>query len=308
MAAVRDRPRAPALDGPTIVDVVAGRQVRTEFQPIVDLESGRVVGYEALSRGPAGPFERPDALFAAARTAGLLAELDEVCRAVAVTSAIRAGIFAPLTLFVNVEPEVLGLTSTDTLLRIAAAAPQELHLVLEITERALATRPAELLATVRSLRAAGWRIALDDVGADNMSLAFMALLRPDIIKLDLQLVQRRPGPGVAEIMHAVNAHAERTGCLVLAEGIETTEHLQMARALGARLGQGWFFGRPVPSPRPDTVGPWVSAWAPAAAGSVPPAGRHPVLLPSAEPGAASHGQAAADRGQQAPGTAGRLGR
>ena len=77
-----------------------------------------------------------------------------------------------------------------------------------------------------------------------MSLAFMPLLRPDVIKLDLRLVQQRPGPAVAEIMNAVNGYAERTGALILAEGIEDEAHLAMASALGASLGQGWHFGRP----------------------------------------------------------------
>ena len=60
---------------------------------------------------------------------------------------------------------------------------------------------------------------------------FMPLLRPDVVKLDLRLVQERPGPAVAEIMNAVNAYAERSGALVLAEGIEDDGHLRTARAL-----------------------------------------------------------------------------
>src|SRR3978361_2267762 len=117
---------------------------------------------------------------------------------------------------------------------------------MEITERALAARPAELLRAVERARERGWRIALDDVGADSMSLSFMPLLRPDVVKLDLSLVQERPGPAIAQIMNAVNAYAEESGALVLAEGIEDERHLRMARGLGATLGQGWFFGRPGP--------------------------------------------------------------
>ena len=75
-------------------------------------------------------------------------------------------------------------------------------------------------------------------------------------------MQERPGPAIAEIMNAVNAHAERTGAVVLAEGIETDEHLAMARALGATLGQGWLFGRPGPGAAPGLV-----------AGELRPAGR-----------------------------------
>lgn len=227
-----------------IEQVLEHEQVHSVLQPIVDLDTGAVVAYEALARGPQGPLQRPDQLFAAARTAGRLAELDELCRRTALRQAIAAGVLAPLALFVNVEPEVLDTAPLDELLAIADTAPGELHVVLEITERAIAARPAELLATVQRLRAAGWRIALDDVGADDLSLAFMPLLRPDIVKLDLRLVQERPGPAVAEIMNAVNAYAERTGAVLLAEGIEDESHLAVARALGARLGQGWMFGRP----------------------------------------------------------------
>ncbi len=225
-------------------DILEQRLVRSVFQPIVDLDSGAVLAYEALSRGPAGSLESPDALFAAARTTGRLTELDELCRRTALTSAISAGIYAPLTLFVNIEPSVLDSARLGELVELARNAPGNLQMVLEITERAIAARPAELLATVSRLRAAGWRIALDDVGADDMSLAFMTLLRPDVVKLDLFLVQKRPGPAVAEIMNAVNAYAERSGAILLAEGIEDEKHREMARALGARLGQGWMFGRP----------------------------------------------------------------
>jgi diguanylate cyclase (GGDEF)-like protein/PAS domain S-box-containing protein len=227
-----------------IADVIASGQVRTVFQPIVDLDAGQVVAYEALSRGPEGALERPDLLFAAARENDLLGELDALCRASALRNAIGLNWPSELALFVNVEPQVLDVEPLDTLIELAAAAPGGLQVVLEITERAISARPAELLSCVRKLRHAGWRIALDDVGADDMSLAFMPLLQPDIVKLDLKLVQDRPGPAVAQIMNAVNAYAHRTGALLLAEGIEDERHLDIARALGARLGQGWMFGRP----------------------------------------------------------------
>ncbi|MGY1723653.1 EAL domain-containing protein [Blastococcus sp. SYSU DS0533] len=225
--------------------------VRSVFQPIVELDTGAVVAYEALARGPEGPLQRPDLLFAAAREAGALAELDAACRVAAFSGAARRGLPAPLALFVNVEPEVLDTAPLDELLAIAAEAPGGLRVVLEITERALATRPAELLRTVARVRELGWGVALDDVGADAMSLAFMPILRPDVVKLDLRLVQERPGPAIAEIMNAVNAYAQATGAAVLAEGIENDGHLAMARALGATLGQGWLFGRPAPEPSCD---------------------------------------------------------
>ncbi|MCW2581632.1 MAG: hypothetical protein JWQ53_422, partial [Klenkia sp.] len=215
-----------------IRDVLTASTVSSVFQPIVDLDSGRVVAYEALARGPQGPLHTPDALFAAARAAGVLAELDAACRTAAFRGAVEQGLLAPLTVFVNVEPEVLDRAPLADLLAIAQAAPSQLRGVVEITERALATRPADLLQTVQRIREIGWGLALDDVGADSMSLAFMPLLRPDVVKLDLRLVQERPGPEIAEIMNAVNAYAERSGALILAEGIETERHLLTARALG----------------------------------------------------------------------------
>ncbi|WP_249523453.1 EAL domain-containing protein [Modestobacter marinus] len=230
--------------------VIADRAVRSVFQPIVELDSGRVVAYEALARGPQGPLEAPDALFAAARAEGCLTELDQACRAAALRGAVARGLLAPSTVFVNVEPEVLDDTPVAGLFDPEVPVPGDLRVVLEITERALAARPAELLRTVARVREFGWAIALDDVGAESLSLAFMPLLRPDVVKLDLRLVQGRPGPAIAEIMNAVNAYAESTGALVLAEGIETGPHLAMARGLGATLGQGWLFGRPGPGAAP----------------------------------------------------------
>jgi PAS domain S-box-containing protein len=231
-------------------DVLRNGTLTSLFQPIVELDTGRVVAYEALVRGPDGPLRSPEALFDAARAAGCLAELDQACRAAALRGALDAGLVAPLTVFVNVEPEVLDEEPLAELFDRAGALPGNLRVVLEITERALAARPAELLRTVERVRGFGWAIALDDVGADSASLAFMPLLRPDVIKLDLSLVQARPGPAIAEIMNAVNAHAEATGAVVLAEGIEDGRHLGMASALGASLGQGWLFGRPGPGAAP----------------------------------------------------------
>ncbi|PWW24484.1 PAS domain S-box-containing protein/diguanylate cyclase (GGDEF)-like protein [Geodermatophilus normandii] len=233
---------------PVLAEALRG--VRSVFQPIVEMDTGRVVAYEALARGPVGPLERPDALFAAARGAGRLAELDEACRAAAFRGAVDAGLVAPLTVFVNVEPEVLDTAPLADLVAIAENAPGAVRVVMEITERAIAARPAELLRTVERVRELGWAIAVDDVGAESMSLAFLPLLCPDVVKLDLRLVQERPGPAIAEIMNAVNAYAERSGAVVLAEGIETGQHLAYARGLGATLGQGWLFGRPGPGADP----------------------------------------------------------
>jgi hypothetical protein len=112
-----------------------------------------------------------------------------------------------------------------------------------------------MLARIDALRELGVGIALDDVGSDRRSLALMPFVAPEVIKLDLRLVQENPSPDIAAIVHAVNAEAERSGALLLAEGIETEEQLAVARALGARYGQGWLFGRPAPLPATTPVTP-----------------------------------------------------
>jgi EAL domain-containing protein (putative c-di-GMP-specific phosphodiesterase class I) len=224
---------------------LSGPGVRTLFQPVVRLDNGDVVAYEALVRGPVGTsLERPERLFAAARREDLLAELDWACRAAAWRAVESANLPRGRTVLVNVEPETLGRGTPPWAEDLMTKAGSHLRLFVELTERALALRPAELLAAVERLRARGWGIALDDVGADPHSLALMPFLRPDVIKLDLRLVQANPSPAIAGIVSAVNAESERSGAVVLAEGIEHEEHLTMARSLGATLGQGWHFGRP----------------------------------------------------------------
>ena len=225
---------------------LASGGIRAEYQPIVDVETGAVVAYEALARGPRGSdVERPDLLFGAARAARRLDEVDWACRAAAVGGALEAGL--EQTLFVNVEPESLGAPVPGELEHLWRRAG-DLRLVVEVTERALTARPDAMFAALAAVRERGWGIAIDDVGADIRSLALMPLLRPDVIKLDLRLVQEQPSAEIAAIVNAVNAEAERSGALVLAAGIEDERHLATARAMGARLAQGWHFGRPAALP------------------------------------------------------------
>lgn len=219
--------------------------IRSVYQPLIDLTTGARIGYEALARGPeSSQLESPAALFESARIAGVRAELEWACQRAALQGAVDHGLAAGRSLFVNFEPDLAGGRMPPDLERLLAKALDSFPVFVELTERALIDRPSELLAVVRALRARGVGIALDDVGADPRSLALMPFLAPDVIKLDLRLVQDNPSPQVAEIVHAVAAEAERTGALVLAEGIETEAHHQTALALGARYGQGWLFGRP----------------------------------------------------------------
>jgi EAL domain-containing protein (putative c-di-GMP-specific phosphodiesterase class I) len=221
--------------------------VRSVYQPITHLDSGALVGYEALARGPAGSaLERPDQLFAAAHATGRTLELEWACRAAALKGALAGGLQHPLSLFVNVEPSSVDATIPAKLVRLIELASARFGIVIELTERGLTTRPGEVLGSLRGLRELGCAIALDDVGADPRSLALMPFVRPEVIKLDMRLVQSRMTPALADVVNAVGAEAERDAVHVLAEGIETPAHADVARALGATLGQGWLLGRPAP--------------------------------------------------------------
>jgi diguanylate cyclase (GGDEF)-like protein/PAS domain S-box-containing protein len=234
---------------PELARILSTRSLTAVFQPIVEIESGRVVAYEALTRGPEGSeLQRPDRLFAAATAAGCVPELDWLCRAVAVSAALEAGLARCASLFLNCEPTAIGTPCPPAHAALWDRAMAELDLVLEITERAVTERPADLYRVVEAHRQAGRGIALDDLGADVRSLALLPLIEPDVIKLDLRLVQDRPSVDQAAIVSAVAAERERTGAAILAEGIENEDHLAVARSLGATLGQGWHWGRPGPLP------------------------------------------------------------
>jgi len=236
---------------PALQDALRSGGVRAVYQPLVHLDTGQILGYEALGRGPEGSsLESPVELLAEARAAGLLAEVDWAMRTAAFRGALEAGLGNSCTLFVNVEPDVAVGSPPDhrnLLDRVGA----ELRVVLEVTERSVISRPAELLRLVDWARDQGWGIALDDVGSNPLCLALMPFLEPDVIKLDLRVVQGRPTAEVGLIVSAVMAESERSGATVVAEGIETEEHLQAALALGATVGQGWYFARP--GPLPETV-------------------------------------------------------
>lgn len=231
----------PATD---IRDFLAAGELSSVYQPVVDLIEGELVAYEALARGrPGSAFELPQTMFAAARVQALVAELDAACRAAAVSGALEAGIAPPLELFVNIEPAGIDGSPLLDARQLDLVSRGALRLVLEFTERELTFRPAEVLALVAHCRALGCGIALDDVGDDPRSVALLPFVSPDVIKLDMRLVQRRHADA-ARTIYAVAAEAERYGAAVLAEGIETDAHRETAIALGATLGQGYLFGGP----------------------------------------------------------------
>jgi EAL domain-containing protein (putative c-di-GMP-specific phosphodiesterase class I) len=223
-------------------ELLQRRHLQPAFQPIVDLTTAETVAVEALARWPHLEVT-PDVAFQWAKELGRLVELDSACRNAAVDDALEHGLPDRFALFVNLEPSTI---SAESARQLVARTKGRLTIVAEITERALTTRPAELLEAVSELRRANCAVALDDVGAVPESLALLPFISPSVVKLDISLIQRWPEAEQAAIITAVLAYAERTGARILAEGVETELHLEQALALGATLGQGWYFARPSP--------------------------------------------------------------
>jgi len=247
----------------------SGHGVVSAFQRVVSLPSETVVGYEALARWPSLNGFAPLQVFAHAERVGRLDALDRACITAAARGALDGNSSAGMLLLVNCEPTTPDVDFTvDPALVEAAAA---FRVVFELTERGLLLDPGALLRKVEALRALGFMIALDDVGAHRDSLALLDIVAPDIVKLDMGLVQHQPDRIQARTVAAVMAHHERTGALIVAEGIETDEHLEQAIAYGATMGQGFRFGHPGElDTAPDISGvpAWRSTVTPAAGSSI----------------------------------------
>jgi EAL domain-containing protein (putative c-di-GMP-specific phosphodiesterase class I) len=262
---VPDAVRAAGSDAAAVERLLRERDVHPVFQPIVELTSGAVVGVEALARGPAGSdLHSPAQLFAAATRAGLLSEIDQLCATRALEAA-RAAAATPGLVFVNAEPAVLDRPLTPELIAVINSG-LTFRIVLEFTERALTGQPARLLQITDVTRSWGNLIALDDVGVEPASLAFMPLITPDVIKLDMSLLRSPDRPDTVDTAAAVADHAHRTGAVIIAEGIETEADRATAAALGAHWGQGWLLGRPGPL---DALPPAPFAAVQVGSGSVP---------------------------------------
>jgi EAL domain-containing protein (putative c-di-GMP-specific phosphodiesterase class I) len=241
-----------------LLAVLKQRMVHALYQPVIALDEGGIVGFEALARGPDGsPWASPANLLARAAAAGRLPELDWICRAAALRGAVAADLDPRLALFINIEPASNRIPCPNDLADAIATADRW-PVIAEITERAIAGDPDGLLTTVDGLRRRNRHVALDDVGADPASQAMMPLLRPDVIKLDQMIVADPHTDHARAVIAAVHAEAGRGGAVILAEGIETPAHLAAARSIGATLGQGFLLGRP--APLPPVVTPHAMEW------------------------------------------------
>lgn len=237
LGAQGDRFRRESDQRSQVLDILERRSFRPVFQPVVDLVTGEVVGWEALTRfDDAG---RPDIHIDEARAVGLGPELEKTL----VEAALLAAEALPehCWLSVNLSPEALiGGTAAEILRHT------DRRVVVEVTEHVeVESYPAVRRAVMRL--GPGVQIAVDDAGAGVASLRHILELRPDLVKLDIALVHEvDEDPARQALVAGLSHFAATTGTLLVAEGIETEAELEAVRALGVTLGQGYHLGRPLP--------------------------------------------------------------
>lgn len=228
-------------------ELIFKEQIRTLYQPIVELGTNIVFGYEALSRGPAGTeFESPAALFEMASESGLLAELDRVCSGRAVHNA--TGLPPEARLFINVLPATVyepGFNAAQLKEFFSRHGIDPHRVVVEISEREAITNFDRFRAAMARFNGLGFAVAIDDVGTGYANLDLVVELQPAFMKIDLMMVRQIDRhPLKQELIRSIVGLARRIGSKVIAEGIETAEERDTITALGVDYGQGYLFGRP----------------------------------------------------------------
>ncbi len=234
-------------------DILRRATVRTYYQPIVDMELGTIMGYEALTRGPENTrLEVPEALFSCSESAHLSGELDALCRTEAVRNA--RGFESTHKLFVNALPEALrspGFSRDRLEVALAEATLEPRNLVLEITERCAIDDLEEFCRELSGIRRRGFLVAIDDVGTGYSSLHSITEVQPDFLKIDISLIKNVHRSLIKQhLVESLLQVGAGIGARVIAEGIESEEEHRALRACGVRYGQGFYFAPPAPAFRP----------------------------------------------------------
>ncbi|MGH7687174.1 MAG: diguanylate cyclase [Candidatus Dormibacteria bacterium] len=254
----RGSPGSAAVRWSQIVGaLVDDRTLESVYQPIVRISDRSVIGYEALARRPGHPEENVDGMFSAAQRLGFSRDLDWLARRAAVDGARSLPRGALLFINVGVLALVDPLHDIDQmflLLNWAGRRPDDV--VLELSEREAVTDRARLRAVLSSYRYHGFRFAIDDVGEGHSTIEVLATARPEFIKVAGTL-SRGPGSTVDGNVAAIAAlvtFASATGAMVIAEGLETDDEIELMADLGVTSGQGFALGRPAPLTR-ETLQP-----------------------------------------------------
>jgi EAL domain-containing protein (putative c-di-GMP-specific phosphodiesterase class I) len=222
-----------------IRDVVEHQRFHPVFQPVVNVNTGAIVGYEGLTRFDDG--RQPDLRFVEASSVGLGMELEVACARAAIEAAdAEGGLAGDAWLSVNFSPKVVISGEAATLAKTTAR-----KLAIEVTEHAHIDDYEKLRAAIGEIT--GCNLFVDDAGAGYAGLRHILELHPDLIKLDIALVRGVDSdPARQALVSGMRHFANQTGTLLLAEGVETPEEAKTLASLGVDFAQGYLYGRPEP--------------------------------------------------------------
>ncbi len=241
------------LDATPLVKIMQSGGIRTFFQPIFQSDCESLWGYECLMRGLTddGSWLMPKQLLEWAAQERLIFMLDRICRETHIRNA-AAVLPDDLAILINFLPTAIYEPSFCLKTTIAAAKSAGVdpnRVVFEVVETEKVQDGPHLASILNEYRESGFRVALDDVGSGFAGLMMLADLKPDLIKIDRELVR---GAAKSEmhriIVRALVQIARDSGCLILAEGVETEAELAIMKSFGVDLFQGFLLGRPASFP------------------------------------------------------------
>ena len=220
--------------------VLHGQVLSMVFQPIVSLETQRIVGFESLARFRTEPQRSPDLWFKEANSVGLGQDLEVMAIEAALDYGdLNHGVYVAC----NVSPDVVLAGGLPAALCEGALS----RIVLEITEHSSVRDYENLEYVLRPLRDRGLRLAVDDAGAGYSSFGHILRLHPDYIKLDMSITRGIDRDrGRRALTAALMGFAHETGSELIAEGVETASELATLRSLRVHKGQRYLLGRPAP--------------------------------------------------------------
>lgn len=228
-------------------ELLTAKSFNILYQPIVSLQSGEILGWEALTRGPSGSyFFSPSVIFNFAEEVGLLFPLEKVCRELAIKNFGQGK--SNQKLFLNIHPYTVNdpnFVKGETRKLLADSSLSANNLVFEITERQSIHDFNQFNKTLSHYRSQGYQVAVDDAGAGFSSLQAIAEVRPEYIKIDSSLVRGINTNRVKQaLLETFVTFTEKIGCSIIAEGIETEAELTTLCSIGVHYGQGYFLARP----------------------------------------------------------------
>ena len=232
-----------------IHDILDSKNISPLFQPIIDISNATVFAHEALVRGPVGTkLHSPISLLSSAHLAGLLPEVESLCREIVLSR--YAECKSQIKLFVNISPTCLMLTNSQFEFNIKQLERFNLKpsdIVIEITEGSTIHDFSVLKDTVARYKANGFGIALDDLGEGFSSLRLWSEIQPDFVKIDKHFITNiQNDPIKQEFVRAIQKIATESGSQTIAEGVETRDELAVIKDLKINYAQGFLLGRPMP--------------------------------------------------------------